>query len=396
MKMYHFKGLSLSLLITLTFAAAQGQSSTDTWRNFRDYYRVITTSVPFLQIGPDARSGGMADAGSAISADANSVYWNASKLAFAEKNSGVAMNSSPWLKTLVPDIWLHYLSGFKKIDNKSAWGGSMRFFSLGTIQFTNNLGEPMGQFNPSEFSIDGAYSRKLSENFSIGVGLRFIYSNLAGRTFLVGGQQAKPGIAGAGDISLYYRKNLKLGGYDHLFAYGASLTNIGNKITYTNSTNRDFIPTNLRTGFAWTTRFDEYNELTFLTEIQKLQVPSRPLYDSARNIVAGKDPNVSVAQGIVQSWYDAPGGAKEELQEFIWQLGLEYWYAKQFAARAGFFHEAPNKGNRRYITLGVGLRYNVFGLDFAYLVPLQQRNPLENTLRVSLQFNFNETKAKPN
>jgi hypothetical protein len=375
-------------------ASLSAQTTNTTFKDFQSKFNVITTTVPFLQISPDARAGGMADAGVAVSPDAHSVYWNAAKLSFAEQKSAFGMSGAPWLKTLVPDIWLYYLSGYKKIDEKSAWGASMRYFSLGNIQFTDINNQSLGNFTPSEFSFDGCYSRKLSENFSVGVNLKFIMSNLAGRTVLQGGQQAKSGLAGAGDISFYYKKPHKINGQDAHFAWGMNITNIGNKITYTNSSIRDFIPINLRTGVYEKIVLDEHNDIGFTLEFSKLLVPTPPKRDNNGKIISGMDNNVSVGQGMFQSFYDAPGGSKEELREVIYQLGMEYWYEKQFAGRFGFFHESPFKGNRRYFTLGLGMRYKVFGLDFAYLVPLLQRNPLENTLRFSVQFNFDKVQSK--
>lgn len=389
----------ISTQFILTIIIVHAQSTGTQLTDFTKKFNVITTSVPFLQISPDARSGGMADAGVAISTDANAVHWNAAKLAFAEKKGALGISSAPWLKTLVPDVWLYYLSGYRRIDDKSAWGASMRYFSLGSINFTDVNNNSLGTFTPSEYAFDGCYSRKLSDKFSVGVNLRFIISNLAGRLVLQGGQQAKAGIAGAGDISFYYRDTHKLNGQDAQFAWGLNLTNIGNKITYTNSLNRDFIPTNLRTGVYEKIKLDDHNDIGFTVELSKLLVPTPPKRENLSNpelITSGMDNNVSPAQGMFQSFYDAPGGGKEELREVIYQLGMEYWYEKQFAGRMGFFHESPFKGNRRYITLGLGIRYKVFGLDFAYLVPMQQRNPLENTLRFSILFNFENTSGPTN
>ncbi|MSQ79464.1 MAG: type IX secretion system outer membrane channel protein PorV [Flavobacteriaceae bacterium] len=390
------KNQIISLVAIVVFCVGYQNVSAQTVNigEFTKKFNVITTAVPFLQISPDARAGGMADAGCAISPDANSVHWNAAKLTFAEKKSALSLSSAPWLRTLVPDVWLHYVSGYKQIDNKSAWGASMRYFTLGSIQFTDINGNPLQMFNPSELAVDGAYSRKLSKQFSAGVALRFIYSNLAGNISLQGGQQAKPGIAGAGDLSFYYTtKEFNLNTKKSLFTWGLNISNIGNKITYTNSTNRDFIPINLRTGVSLKSEIDDYNAIMVNLEFTKLLVPTRPQYDSLTGAIKkGIDPNVAVAQGMFQSFYDSPGGFREEMREINTMIGFEYWYAKQFAARAGYFNESPFKGNRRYFTFGIGLRYNVFGLDFAYLIPLLQRNPLENTLRFSLQFNFADGK----
>ncbi|MBI3232630.1 MAG: type IX secretion system outer membrane channel protein PorV, partial [Bacteroidetes bacterium] len=296
----------ISSQLLLVSILVQAQSTTINLQDFAKKFNVITTSVPFLQISPDARSGGMADAGVAISADANAVHWNSAKLAFADKKASIGLASAPWLKTLVPDVWLYYLSGYKKIDNKSAFGGSMRYFSLGSINFTDINNNSLGTFTPSEFALDGCYSRKLSSKFSVGINLRFIVSNLAGRVVLQGGQQAKAGIAGAGDISFYYKDDHKLNGQDASFSWGLNITNIGNKITYTNSQNRDFIPTNLRTGVYEKIKLDDHNDIGFTVELSKLLVPTPPKRDINTNIIAGRDNNVSVPQGMFQSFYDAP------------------------------------------------------------------------------------------
>lgn len=362
----------------------------------------ITTAVPFLMISPDARSGAMGDAGAALSADANAIHWNAAKLAFAEDNLGIAMNYTPWLRNLVPDISLSYLSFYKKIDNLQAFGASLRYFSLGDITFTNINGEQIATYRPNEFSLDGVYSRKLSDNFSVGVGLRYIYSNLAAG--LDQNQQTIPGQSFAGDLSVYYRKDAEVLGNKGEFALGASMTNLGAKIAYTESGNANFLPTNLRIGTAVTTEIDEYNKLTLVFDINKLLVPSNPIYARDENgriqfdlqgnpvVAQGEDPNQkTVLEGVFSSFSDAPGGALEEFREINYAVGLEYWYNNVFALRGGYFYEHPTKGGRQFMTMGAGLRYQVFNLNFSYLVPttrLQGGNPLENTLRFSLMFDL--------
>lgn len=379
---------ALLLLPTLTWA----QSS-----NLLGQINTITTAVPFLMISPDARAGGMGDAGVASSADISSIHWNPAKLVFAEKKMGVGISYTPWLRKLVPDINLAYLSFYNKPNENSAFAASLRYFSLGNIDFTNENGESTGSFNPKEFAIDVAYSRKLGENFSGGIALRYINSNLTGG-ITVGDQTSKAGNAVAADISIFYKKEMELSGKDADFAFGLAITNIGNRISYSETGTKDFIPINLRLGPSLKLKLNDYNELTFLLDINKLLVPTPPVYSDSTNddgtyiIVNGKDPNVGVAQGIFQSFGDAPGGGKEELREINLCGGMEYWYDKQFAVRAGYFYEHKTKGNRKYFTLGVGLRYNVFGLDFAYLIPTEQRNPLENTLRFTLSFNFDSIK----
>jgi hypothetical protein len=364
----------------------------------------ITTAVPFLIISPDARAGALGDAGVASTPDANSLHWNPAKFAFIEKDMGFAVSYSPWLRALVNDINLAYLSGYKKFGKDQALAASLLYFSLGDITFTDIVGSTIGQFKPNEFAVDVCYSRKLSEVFSGGVSLRYIHSNLTGGYF-VGGSESHPGNSVATDVSIYYQKSMDFGKTPAKLAIGANISNIGAKISYTETTERDFIPINLRFGPTLTLDLDDYNSLSVLLDINKLLVPTPPVYktDSAGQtvfsdgkpvILAGKDPNVSIVSGMFQSFSDAPGGFKEEMREFTISTGVEYWYDKQFAIRGGFFYEDKTKGNRKFFTLGAGLKYNVFGLDFAYLIPVEQRNPLENTLRFTLLFDFDAFKEQ--
>jgi hypothetical protein len=359
---------------------------------------VVTTMVPFLTITPDSRSAGMADAGVAISPDANSIHWNMSKLAFAEKKSGMGISYAPWLRSLVPDVQFSYLSGYNKVGKNGVISGSFRYFSLGNINFTDFQGDPIGSFNPFEFALDAGYATRLSDNFSVGVALRFIRSNIAGVRQL-NGISTRPGVSGAGDINVYYQDNIEIKGKDAKLSFGANLQNIGSKMTYTNREQRDFIPMNLKIGGALDYEIDEYNRVVFALDVNKLMVPTRPYYlknskggdsvdQNGTRVFVGGDPNVPVIQGLFQSFSDAPGGFREELKEYNVSLGMEYWYNKRFAARAGYFHEPTTKGNRKYLTFGFGVRYRVLGIDAAYLVPFQQRHPLANQLRFSLLFDF--------
>ncbi len=366
--------------------------------------RTITTSVPFLLIPPDATSGGMGDVGVSSIPNANSMHHNAAKFAFLEQSLGVTISYSPWLKGLVNDINLNYISGYKKLDKNQTIAFSLRYFTMGNITFTNEIGEEIGQFKPNEFAIDGSYARKLGDNISGAVSLRYIYSNLTG-AFYAGGAETKPGMAVASDVSVYYQKDVDLGDIDGQFAFGANVSNIGNKISYTDDIIRDFIPINLRFGPRLTLYLDDYNTLSLMFDINKLMVPTPPIYardssgqaipdgNGSYEIESGKDPNRSVVSGMFGSFTDAPFGLKEELREIYYSFGAEYWYDKQFALRTGFFYEHPTKGNRKFMTLGAGLKYNVFRLDFSYLVPIgDQRNPLENTLRFTLYFDFDAFK----
>ena len=366
----------------------------------------ITTAVPFLLITPDSRAGGMGDAGAATNPDANSIHWNVSKLAFAESKMGFAVSYTPWLRALVPDINLAYLSGFYKLKKDQVVTGSLRYFSLGDITFTDVVGNTIGQFRPNEFSIDLGYTRKLSDKFSGGMATRFIYSNLTGGIDVLGAA-THAGKSVAVDISATYRESkIKIADKKSILSVGLNISNIGAKISYSTSAKRDFLPINLRLGTALTINVDDANSIAFAFDVNKLLVPTPPIYetdtagapvvDAAGNykIKAGKSPNRGVPAGMIGSFADAPGGFKEELREFNFAVGMEYWYDKQFAVRMGYFYEAPTKGNRKFFTLGAGVKYNVFGLDFAYLIPTRQRNPLENTLRFTLLFDFAAFKAQ--
>jgi hypothetical protein len=383
-------------LITGSCVFAQNTGTSSIYQYSKLDLNTITTAVPFLMIAPDARSGGLGDAGVASTPDANSLHWNPAKYAFIEKNMGFAVSYSPWLRALVNDINLAYLAGYKKFGTDQAIAASLLFFSLGDITFTDNIGSTIGQFKPSEYAFDVCYSRKLSEVISGGIALRYIHSNLTGGQF-VGGAESHAGNSVAADVSAYYQKKIKFGQMPAKFAAGINISNIGSKISYTETTERDFIPINMRFGPTLTLDLDEYNSLGIMLDINKLLVPTPPHYQTDSTgtfIIAGKDPNVGIVSGMFQSFGDAPGGFKEEMREFTFSVGAEYWYDKQFAIRAGFFYEDKTKGNRKFFTLGAGLKYNVFGLDFAYLIPIEQRNPLENTLRFTLLFDFDAFKEQ--
>ncbi|HEY4800312.1 MAG TPA: type IX secretion system outer membrane channel protein PorV [Bacteroidia bacterium] len=357
----------------------------------------ITTAVPFLLIAPDSRAGAMGDAGVASSPDANSMQWNPSKYAFVKKQTGISISYSPWLRALVPDINLAYLSGYYKLKKNGVIASSLRYFSLGDIAFTNVYGDPIGQFRPNEFAYDVGYGTKLGEHFSGGGAIRYIHSNLTSN-ITVNNSATHSGNTVAADISGFYQSDEKeVGGKKSILRFGANISNIGGKISYSSTGERDFIPINLKLGSSYHMQLDEYNEMSFLLDFNKLLVPSPPIYGVVNGqtvIVKGKDPNRSVLSGMMGSFSDAPGGFNEELREVNIGGGMEYWYAKQFAVRAGYFNEPASKGGRKFFTLGIGVKYTVFGLDFAYLIPTQQRNPLQNTLRFSLLFDFDAFKDK--
>ena len=389
----------VSIVILMIVVLNTNAQNTDTWLG-QDPINTITTSVPFLMIAPDARSGAMGDAGVSSTPDASSMHWNPAKYAFIDDDIGFSVSYSPWLRKLVNDINLAYVTGYKRIDDEQVIAASLLYFSLGGIQFTDNQGGSLGEYYPNEFAVDVTYSRKLSTNLSGAVATRFIYSNLTMGQY-VQGLQTRPGTSIAADVAVYWNKDISFADVEGNLAWGVNISNIGAKISYTDNTTKDFIPTNLRFGPSLTVDLDEFNSVSFMVDINKLLVPTPPVYqlndstgqqvigpDGRPVIFSGMDPEVSVVTGMLQSFYDAPDGFSEEMSEFSYSVGVEYWYDKQFALRGGFFYEDKTKGNRKYFTLGAGLKYNVFGLDFAYLIPIDQQNPLENTLRFSLLFDF--------
>jgi hypothetical protein len=357
-------------------------------------YRVITTAVPFLGITPDARSAALGDAGAALSGDQNAVYWNPGRLARVSKDMGGSVSVSPWLRGLgVNDVYLGYLSGYYKINKQSAVGLGFTYFNLGSIQMTDQVGQNLGTLNPNEFSICPTYSRVLSKNLSLGVGIKYFHSNLAGS--YSGGTdatRARPANSVAVDLGMFYNKEISLGGNPAQFAFGAVLSNMGPKISYTDDNRRDFIPSTLRIGPALTMELDPYNKVTFLFDVAKTLVPT-PAKDSA-GLSQQSLGNQGWIEGMAESLYKAPDGFKEKMQELMIGGGVEYWYDNQFAVRGGYFHESKNKGNRRYFTAGIGIRYQTFGLDFAYLLPVQSNHPLAETLRFSLLFDLNLAKKE--
>lgn len=345
----------------------------------------VQTAVPFLRINPDARSGAMGDVGIALSPDANSIHFNASKLAMADQNFGASLTYTPWLRNLgVNDIYMAYGTGFYQFGSKvkQAVGFGLRYFSLGNITWTDFNAQPLGEGSPREFEIAGSYSRQLSPNFSVGATGKFVYSNLASGQSPdgSGGERIQSGKAGAVDISLTYKKPMKMAAGNSNLMVGAAITNIGSKISYLRTS--DFLPTNLGIGASWDIPFDQFNSIVIAADINKLLVPTPQPTDTT-----GAWRTQSPISGMLKSFSDAPGGFSEELKEFTYSLGAEYWYDKQFAIRAGYFYENKLKGGRQYFTVGLGLKYNVLGINLSYLVPTSsQRGPLDNTLRFSLLF----------
>lgn len=400
--MKRVKFLSLVFVMIITAMNLKAQNKVDKVLGQNLDYNVISTAVPFMMIAPDARSSAMGDVGVSTSPDVYSMHWNPAKYAFIEEDFSVGLAYSPWLRSLVNDMNIAYLAASKRVSPKATVAASLRYFSLGDINYTGQGGSDLGTYSPNEWAMDVTYSRKLGNYISGAVAGRFIYSDLTQGVL----DYSKPAISVAADIAVFYTRDVYwFKDMDAVFSWGVSINNIGSKMNYNEaSLKKDFIPTNLRFGPTLKLDIDDFNSLAFSVDINKLLVPTPPIYmkDSLGSIIyegtdpmieSGKNNEVGPIQGMIQSFFDAPGGFKEELKEFTLGVGAEYWYNKTFNVRAGFFHESKMKGNRRYVTLGAGLRYNVFGLDVSYLVPVNNTatsgtNPLENTLRFSLTINI--------
>ena len=383
----------------------------------------ITTALPFMAITPDSRAGGMGDAGTALNASSSSVYWNTSILSFSEKKSEISLSYTPWLRQLTNDIHLSYLSGYYKINKQHAIGGALRYFSLGEITFTDASGNVIRDDKPSEFELTGAYAFKLADKLSIGINGKFAYSNLTGG-LTVGGVNTKPGVVGAADLSFsYYNDKVKLGKTKGVYTFATTINNIGNKVAYSELSQRDFVPMNLKIGNSFLAKFDAYNQVVFSIDLQKLLVPTPASYndnlgDDLGDLMSGKTSDVGIINGILQSFYDAPGVVatdasgnyiknpdgtyevvkgtkfKEEMAEINLAGGVEWWYNNTFAIRGGVFYESKNKGNRQFMNIGASLKYNMFGIDFSYLASLNGRqSPLANTLRFTLRLYLGDKPA---
>ncbi len=369
----------------------------------------LLTAVPFLRITPDARAGAMGDAGLALTPDANSMHFNPANLVFAQEKSGFSFTYTPWLRNLnLDDIFLLYVSGFYKIDANQAIGGGIRFFSLGDIDFTDSQGGSLGTGRPREGEFNIAYARKLGDKLSASLSGKYIFSNLASG-LQVNGVDINTASAFAADFGLNYRSKTNLGGYKGEWSYSLALTNIGSKISYTrDNLVKDFIPANFGLGTALKLDLDQYNTITFALDFNKLMVPTpiakkiqnsdgtyadNPEWDKNKNNIADYREK-SLFSGVLGSFTDAQGGFAEELKEVSIGFGAEYWYDKQFAFRGGYYYESREKGNRRFFTVGAGIKYNVFGINLSYLIPTSViPNPLDNTLRFSLLFDFSVFKS---
>ena len=378
-------------LLSLAFATAPVLA-----QDKDNMFNPVTTSVTSMSIAPDARGGGMGDVGAATEADVNSQYWNPAKYPFCVGRAGVAVSYTPWLRKLVNDIDLANVAGFYRIGDYSAISASLRYFSLGEVSLENGSGgaaEGM-TINPYEFAFDAAYSRMLSETFSMAVGLRFIYSDITYNYE----DESSPGKAFAADIAMYYNNYVMLANRECGLGFGLNISNIGSKISYGGDDNAEFIPTNLRLGLNLTIPFDDYNRLSLAVDANKMLVPTYPQQES------GESPNdytsrvqreyydVSPIAGIFKSFHDAPNGFKEELEEVQLSVGAEYSYNDRFFLRAGYHDEAANKGNRKYLTVGAGFKMSVFSLDASYVISTAQTNPLDQTMRFTLGFDLDGMK----
>ena len=372
----HMKVGFIAVCLLLMAQMVTGQTSvtgSDTSK-----FRPITTAVPFLTITPDARHAGMGDAGAATSPDANAAYWNPAKFVFIDKKYGGGVSWTPWLGKITNDMWISYLSGFYKLKHEELIGFGFKYFDLGDFFARSADNKDEGTFHPREFSLDLTYSRLLTENFSVGLTGRYIHSNLLGSYNGSSITDTKPGNSVAVDLGVFYTTQLK-GAKTNTLSLAGVITNIGAKITYSDEENKDFLPTNLRLGGTYTTELDMYNSFTFALDFNKLLVPS-PNVD--RTI-----PDKSLIGGMFGSFSDAPDGFSEEIKEIIMNMGVEYWYNHTFAGRIGYFNESKEKGNRKYMTFGLGFVKERFGIDIAYLVPINKKeHPLAETVRFSLLF----------
>ena len=420
-KAIHNKLTLLTMLLGIVLNVKA--QSPDVLGRVADSVRTITTAVPFMIIAPDARSGALGEAGVAISPDANAVHWNPGKLPFAEDELGLSLTVTPWLSKLgINDMYLSYLGGYYKLAKERVIYGSLTYFNLGTINFTTENNTSLGEGNPREYNLTSGYSMKFSKSLGVGISLKYIYSSLTNGIGVNGATNVKPGQTAAADLSTYYNKELTLNGRNALVTAGLAISNIGAKITYTNSgEEKDFIPTNLRLGSALKYDIDPYQNIMITFDANKLLVPSPPLYafsdgkyevddEGTRIIAYGEDPDRSTASGIIGSFTDAPGDiinnedgtqehvkgsvAKEEFNEIVWNFGAEYWYDNLLAFRAGYFHEHRLKGARQFITVGFGLKYQMLGIDAAYLIPFTPNHPLAETVRIGLTLNMSEIGTK--
>lgn len=347
----------------------------------------IQTALPFLLISPDAKTGAMGDAGSATPADAYALYSNPSKIAHSEDKAALAFSYSPWLRNLTTDMYITYLSGYHKLNNKSTLGVSAKYFSMGELQLRDELFSSLGTYKPIDFAIDASYARLFGPSLSLASTFRFIYSDVPDASGLQG-QSSTAATAVAVDISGYHKRELYLGNHAHNLAFGINISNIGNKLSYLNAGEKMFLPTNLKLGTALTLNPGASEQLLIALDFNKLLVPTPPQVDEEGNITAGRTADRSVASGIFGSFSDAPGGIREEINEVSFGLGVEYLLHQKLGIRGGYHYQNPEKGNRQYVTAGAGYRYSALQLDFSYLFATIKNSPLANSLRVSLMYAF--------
>ena len=374
-----------ALLLVVVSSGVSAQEKTDIFNPERN-------SVTSQTIAPDARAAGMGDVGAATDPDVNSQYWNPAKYPFCISRAGVAVNYTPWLRQLVSDMDLAYLAGYYRIGDYSAVSASLRYFSLGEVMTSEDVGAMT--VNPYEMSVDVAYSLMLSEKFSIAAAVRWIYSDLTYDYT----DDTSPGSAFGADLAFYYNNYIMMGARECQLGIGLNISNIGSKITFGGSTRSEFIPANMRLGVALMVPIDEYNRFTIAADANKLLVPTYPIQEEGES---GEDYDrriqtdyydISSIAGIFKSFGDAPGGFKEELQEIRWSIGGEYVYNDKFSLRAGYHHESENKGNRKYFTFGAGFRMSAFSLDCGYVWATAKSNPLDQTLRFTLAFDMDGIK----
>ena len=372
---------SQRILLTLMLAVASAGAFA---QDKLDMFNPVNTSVTSQMIAPDARAAGMGDVGVATDPDVNSQYWNPAKYPFCISRAGVSLNYTPWLRQLVSDMDLAYLSGYYRIGDYSAVSASLRYFSLGEVMtdYNGETGESSGMtINPYEMSFDVAYSLMLSEKFSLAAAVRWIYSDLTYDYT----DDTSPGSAFAADIACYYNDYINIGARECQLGIGLNISNIGSKITFGGDDNSEFIPTNMRLGLALMVPIDEFNRFTIAADANKLLVPTYPKQEEGES-------TEDYQQRVQKSFGDAPGGFKEELQEINWSVGAEYVYNDKFTLRAGYHHESENKGNRKYFTVGAGFRMSAFSLDCGYVIATAKSNPLDQTLRFTLGFDMDGIK----
>jgi len=399
--------ITLSVFIFIHVLAFSQQANTIDSKALQ--LNAITTAMPFLSINPDSRSGALGDAGTALSPNANALFWNTAGISFSKNKLEIGGSVVPWLRQLTNDINLYYIAGYTKFNDRNSFAFSVRQFTLGEITYTDQNGAVLRPDKPSEQELAVGYSLKLTDRFSLGINGKFAYSNLTGG-FITAGAQTKAGIAGAADISfMYQNSDIQIGGKSGVLRMGATVNNVGNKISYSANASSDFLPTSMKLGTAYTSKLDNYNSMSVTLDLQKLLVPTPPIYYNG-TLIAGRDNNVGVVTGILQSFSDAPGTPvrlsnekydlntdgtakivkgsrlKEELSEVTISGGVEYNYNSVFAVRGGYFHESKNKGARQFFTFGAGLKYNIMQIDISYIAALQRNSPLANTLRFSLLF----------